>query len=153
MTRHYALGDDKKQEKSPAAKELPRLVAGESERLIDRLGGNLVYGASSLGEFAGMKRADFYTRVYQIVQAIPRGQVATYGQIAWILGKPQCSRRVGQALYHAPHEVNLPCHRVVNSRGRLVPHWAEQKDLLLREEVAFKNNGCVDLKKHLWKIF
>ncbi|NPV91052.1 MAG: hypothetical protein HPY50_09805 [Firmicutes bacterium] len=56
-------------------------------------------------------------------------------------------------LYHAPHDVNLPCHRVVNSRGGLVPHWAEQKGLLLREEVAFKNNGCVYLKKHLWKIF
>jgi methylated-DNA-protein-cysteine methyltransferase-like protein len=114
-------------------------IVGESERLIDRLGEDLVYGTSSLGEFAGMKKVDFYIRVYQIVQAIPRGQVATYGQIAWILGKPQCSRRVGQALYHAPHDVNLPCHRVVNSKGGLVQHWAEQKDLLLREGVAFKN--------------
>ncbi len=100
-----------------------------------------------------MKREEFYTRVYQIVKIIPPGKVATYGQIAWIMGSPRCSRRVGQALYHAPHDATLPCHRVVNSQGRLVPHWVEQKELLAREEASFKNNGCVDLKKHLWQVF
>lgn len=105
-----------------------------------------------MGEIVGMKRADFYTRVYQVVQAIPRGRVATYGLIAGILGSPQCSRRVGQALYHAPYDANLPCHRVINSKGRLVPHGVEQKDLLLQEDIAFKQWLC-GLKKHLWKIF
>jgi methylated-DNA-protein-cysteine methyltransferase-like protein len=100
-----------------------------------------------------MKKQDFYTRVYQIVKEIPRGRVTTYGQIALILGERQCSRRVGQALHHASNDLNLPCHRVVNSKGRLVPHWVEQKQLLLREEVTFRNSDCVDLKKHLWKIF
>ena len=100
-----------------------------------------------------MTRKEFYTRVYQIVKEIPRGKVATYGQIALMLGKPQCSRRVGQALHYAPDQADLPCHRVVNSKGGLVPHWVEQKDLLLKERVTFKNSGCVDLKKHLWPIF
>lgn len=100
-----------------------------------------------------MKREGFFTRVYQIVKEIPRGRVATYGQIALILGKPQCSRRVGQALYYAPDNENLPCHRVVNSKGRLAPHWAEQKDLLLREEIVFKNSDYMDLRKHRWQIF
>lgn len=100
-----------------------------------------------------MKREEFFARVYQIVKAIPPGRVATYGQIALLLGEPQCSRRVGQALYYAPSNVDLPCHRVVNSKGRLVPHWTEQKDLLLKEKVAFKNSDHVDLKKNLWQIF
>ncbi|NPV91035.1 MAG: MGMT family protein [Firmicutes bacterium] len=100
-----------------------------------------------------MKRDEFFARVYQIVKEIPRGRVATYGQIAFILGRPQCSRRVGQAMHYAPDNAGLPCHRVVNSKGRLVPHWAEQKDLLLREGVVFKNSDCVDLKKHRWQIF
>lgn len=100
-----------------------------------------------------MEREDFYSRVYQIVKEIPWGRVSTYGQIALMLGKPRCPRRVGQALHHAPNDLNLPCYRVVNSQGRLVPHWAEQKDLLLREGIAFKSNDCVDLKKYLWQIF
>jgi methylated-DNA-protein-cysteine methyltransferase-like protein len=100
-----------------------------------------------------MKREEFFKRVYQVVKDIPRGRVATYGQIAWMLGEPQCSRRVGQALHYAPDDLNLPCHRMVNCNGRLVPHWAEQKDLLLSEGIAFKSSGCVDLKKHRWQAF
>lgn len=100
-----------------------------------------------------MKREDFYLSVYQIVKEIPLGKVSTYGQIALLLGKPQCSRLVGQALYHAPNSLSLPCHRVVNSQGRLVPDWSEQKTLLLSEGINFKLNNCVDLNKHLWSIF
>ena len=44
-----------------------------------------------------------------------------------------------------------PCHRVVNSAGRLAPAWEEQRHLLWAEGVTFKTNGCVDLKKHQWK--
>ena len=49
-----------------------------------------------------------------------------------------------------PDNVSTPCHRVVNASGRLVPGWEEQKQILLEEGVSFKQNGCVDLKKHLW---
>lgn len=100
-----------------------------------------------------MQTKQFYLRVYQIVQEIPRGRVASYGQIALMLGMPRRSRLVGRALSHAPASLNLPCHRVVNSKGRLVPYWDEQKTLLLQEGVTFKNDVCVDLKKHLWQIF
>lgn len=99
-----------------------------------------------------MKKEEFYTKVYQIVQHIPRGKVSTYGQIALLLGKPQCPRMVGQALHYAPDGEAVPCYRVVNSKGRLVPHWNEQKALLLEEGISFKSNDCVDLKKHLWRL-
>ena len=98
-----------------------------------------------------MKREDFYLKVYEIVKEIPKGSVSTYGQIAFLLDTPQSFRRVGQALSHAPEFLKLPCHRVVNSKGRLVPGWIKQRDMLLKEGITFKDNGCVDLKKCIWK--
>ena len=95
-------------------------------------------------------KADFYTEVYNIVKQIPEGNVVTYGQLAELARRPQCSRMVGQAMFNAPRELNLPCHRVVNSQGRLAPNWTEQRELLEKEGIAFKKNGCVDLKKHIW---
>ena len=98
-----------------------------------------------------MKREDFYLKVYEIVKEIPKGTVATYGQLAFLLGTPQNSRRVGQALSHTPEFLKIPCHRVVNSKGGLVPGWIKQRDILLKEGITFKDNGCVDLKKCIWK--
>ena len=95
-------------------------------------------------------KADFYTEVYNIVKEIPEGNVVTYGQLAKLARRPQCSRMVGQGMFHPPRELNLPCHRVVNSQGRLAPNWTEQRELLEKEGIAFKKNGCVDLKKHIW---
>jgi methylated-DNA--[protein]-cysteine S-methyltransferase len=92
----------------------------------------------------------FCQEVYQVVCEIPLGKVSTYGSIAALLGMPQCSRMVGRALKQVPDNVSTPCHRVVNASGRLVPGWEEQKQILLEEGVSFKQNGCVDLKKHLW---
>lgn len=76
--------------------------------------------------------------------------MVTYGQLAKLARRPQCSRMVGQVMFNAPRELNLPCHRVVNSQGRLAPNWTEQRELLEKEGIAFKKNGCVDLKKHIW---
>ena len=90
--------------------------------------------------------------VYEVVSQIPVGKVSTYGGIALLLGVPQCSRMVGRALKEVPDELSIPCHRVVNTAGRLVPGWVEQKQLLLAEEVSFKANGCVNLKEHLWHV-
>ena len=66
-----------------------------------------------------MDRAQFYKEVYSITKEIPYGNVFTYGKIAQLIGNPQYSRMVGQALSYAPKEEDLPCHRVVNSQGRL----------------------------------
>ena len=94
----------------------------------------------------------FRKEVYEVVSQIPVGKVSTYGGIALLLGVPQCSRMVGRALKEVPDELSIPCHRVVNTAGRLVPGWVEQKQLLLVEEVSFKANGCVNLKEHLWHV-
>lgn len=96
-------------------------------------------------------RDEFYAEVYAIVSEIPQGCVVTYGLIARLMGKPQCSRMVGQAMFHAPSELCIPCHRVVNSQGRLVPQWSNQRALLEKEGVVFKKNACVDLKKCIWE--
>lgn len=68
------------------------------------------------------KMSDAFCReVYGVVRDVPAGKVISYGEIASLLGKPQCSRMVGRALKQVPSELNLPCHRVVNAQGRLAP--------------------------------
>ena len=97
------------------------------------------------------KRQEFYEAVYSVVRDIPRGSVATYGMVAMLIGHPQNSRLVGRVLAEVPPDAALPCHRVVNAQGRLVPGWTAQRRLLEQEGVAFRPNGCVDLKRHLWR--
>ena len=89
-------------------------------------------------------------KILSVVEEIPPGYVATYGQIAALIGRDRNARLVGTVLSRADRYGSYPCHRVVNASGRLVPGWTEQKQLLLEEGISFKQNGCVDLKKHLW---
>jgi len=90
--------------------------------------------------------------VLAIVDEIPAGRVATYGQIARLIGRPKNARLVGKILsqselYGGKH----PCHRVVNAAGRLTPGWEDQAHLLWAEGVDLKVNGCVDLKRYQWE--
>ncbi len=89
--------------------------------------------------------------ILSVVEEIPEGKVATYGQIARLIGRERNSRLIGQVLSRAGRYGNYPCHRVVNHAGRLAPGWAEQAALLLHEGVELKDNGCVDLRKYGWK--
>ncbi|GAA0729589.1 MGMT family protein [Clostridium malenominatum] len=98
---------------------------------------------------------DFFQRVYKIVSQIPEGKVATYGQIALLLGEPRSARIVGWAMKAAPEELKLPCHRVVNKFGEMAPSYVFgsmefQRDVLISEGITFKENLCIDMKKHLW---
>ncbi|NDV56614.1 MGMT family protein [Bacteroides sp. 519] len=93
---------------------------------------------------------EFFNEVYAVVAEIPSGKVISYGEIALLMGKPQYSRMVGRALSNVPSQLTLPCHRVVNSQGRLAPGWPEQKALLTEEGVEFKQNGEVNMKKYRW---
>jgi len=93
---------------------------------------------------------DFLYQIYAIVEEIPYGKVSTYGEIARLSGFDKNSRLVGKALGMAGMYGDYPCHRVVNSSGRLVPGWIEQKELLKNEGITFKKDGNVDLKKHKW---
>ena len=90
--------------------------------------------------------------VLALVDEMPSGRVATYGQIARLIGRPKNARLVGKILsqselYGGKH----PCHRVVNAAGRLTPGWEEQAHLLWAEGVDLKVNGCVDLKRYQWE--
>ena len=91
--------------------------------------------------------------VYELVEAIPAGFVATYGQLAFLLERPRQSRMVGRALSHVPPGLSLPCHRVVNHAGRTAPGWTEQRALLEAEGIPFRRNGCVDLGRCPWNPF
>lgn len=93
-----------------------------------------------------------YDKIYEAVITIPCGQVATYGQIAVIAGNKGYARIVGNALHKNPAPGIIPCHRVVNAKGRLAEHFAfggigEQQKLLEAEGVEV-SDGFVDLEKY-----
>jgi len=102
-----------------------------------------------------------FEKVYKLVAAIPKGKIATYGQIAEIVNSSSLRKRitpriVGFAL-HANRDSKVPCHRVVNKDGRLAPNFAfdgprEQKRRLEAEGVRFEDEMHVDLQDSLWKI-
>lgn len=90
-------------------------------------------------------------RIYEAVKKIPKGRVATYGQVAEMAGDKNMARAVGNALHKNPEPGTIPCHRVVNSKGELAGAFAfggagVQADLLAKEGVAVKE-GKVDLKQ------
>ena len=89
--------------------------------------------------------------VLVLVDEIPAGRVATYGQIARLIGRPKNARLVGKILSQSEHYgAKHPCHRVVNATGRLAPGWEDQRHLLWAEGVDLKANGCVNLKHYQW---
>ena len=89
-------------------------------------------------------------QVLETVSEIPKGKVATYGQIARLIGREKNSRLVGKILSMSSYYGKYPCHRVVNHAGRLVPGWDEQAQLLENEGVVLKDEYHVDLKKYQW---
>lgn len=88
--------------------------------------------------------------VLELVAEIPPGHVASYGQIARLIGRPKNSRLVGKVLKDAQFYGEYPCHRVVNHAGRLVPGWDEQAALLAEEGIELKGDGHVDMKRYQW---
>jgi methylated-DNA-protein-cysteine methyltransferase-like protein len=104
-----------------------------------------------------LKQNEFFAKVYKLVKRIPEGKVMTYGQIAVLMGAPNCARRVGQAMFNTPEYLEIPAHRVVNSKGGLAPPHVfggegVQRGRLEEEGVAFKENGCIDLKKCIYRV-
>lgn len=94
---------------------------------------------------------DFAYAVLSAVTEIPEGKVATYGQIARLIGYPKNARLVARVLSHADYYGDYPCHRVVNAAGRLAPGWAAQATLLKAEGVSLIDATHVSLKLYLWK--
>ena len=102
--------------------------------------------------------AEIYALVWGIAKRIPRGRVATYGQLAALLGMPGRARQIGYALSVTPENMKIPWHRVVNAEGRIslrLKHWETGSDdlqriLLEAEGVTFDDSGRIDLKKFRW---
>jgi O-6-methylguanine DNA methyltransferase len=97
----------------------------------------------------------FKNQVYKIVSQIPKGKVATYGQIAKLAGKSKAARAVGALMRKNPYAPKVPCHRVVGYNGQLVGYSgqggiAKKKHLLISEGVTFKKNR-VSLAQFLWR--
>ncbi|MBI3286937.1 MAG: MGMT family protein [Chloroflexi bacterium] len=99
--------------------------------------------------------ANFFDRVYQVVARIPRGRVASYGQIAEMLGHPRGARTVGWALHELPQGSRVPWHRVINAAGRIsipeVEEAHEQRIRLEQEGVVFDERGYIDMRRYQWR--
>lgn len=100
---------------------------------------------------AGSLTENLIYEILSVVEEIPEGKVASYGQIAKLIGRDKNARLVGKVLSMADYYGEYPCHRVVNQAGRLAPFFREQKELLLMEEVVFKDETHVDMKKCRWE--
>ncbi|HET6349203.1 MAG TPA: MGMT family protein [Candidatus Krumholzibacteria bacterium] len=96
-----------------------------------------------------------YQRIYRIIRRVPRGRVATYGQIAE-LAKASGPRQVGYALHALPEKHNVPWHRIINARGMIslesgIGGGNLQRALLELEKVVFDAKGRVDMKRYQWR--
>lgn len=101
-----------------------------------------------------MQTKSFKEKVYKITKQIPKGKVATYGQIAKLAGKVRAARAVGMCMRTNPNAPLVPCHRVVAANGALTGYSAgdglnTKKKMLLSEGVIFIGHR-VDLTKSLW---
>jgi methylated-DNA-protein-cysteine methyltransferase related protein len=96
-----------------------------------------------------------YARFYAVVRRLPRGRVATYGQVARVAGLGNHARLVGYALASLPAETTIPWHRVINARGavsrRRSGDTVSQRIRLEREGVRFDARGCASLAAHGWR--
>lgn len=101
------------------------------------------------------EKENVFNKIYDVVKEIPKGKVATYGQIASLAGNKRWVRVVGYALHANPEPGIIPCHRVVNRYGEVSRAFAfggenRQIELLESEGVAF-TDGRVDLERYQWR--
>ncbi|NLP47703.1 MAG: MGMT family protein [Clostridiales bacterium] len=103
-----------------------------------------------------MGQNNTFEKIYDVVRKIPKGKVATYGQVALYAGNPRWSRVVGYALHVNPYPGKLPCHRVVNRFGEVSSAFAfggenMQIKLLEEEGISFRLDKTLDLKLYRWE--
>ena len=98
---------------------------------------------------------DFTSEVIRLIKAIPRGKVATYGQIAYLAGLDSSVRRVVWILHSCSEKEGLPWHRVVNRKGEISlkpgAGYEKQKALLEKEGIVFDEKDRIDLDRFLWE--
>ena len=96
-----------------------------------------------------------HKKIYEIVSRIPEGRVATYGQIAKLVGYPHHARQVGYALAALENTSDVPWHRVINAKGKISPRGLDgyddyQRILLENENITFNEKDCISLKRFQW---
>ena len=102
------------------------------------------------------KSSGTFRKIHIIVKNIPSGKVATYGQIAALVGPGMPARIVGYALHGLPENNDIPWHRVINSKGKISysssrnEHDSLQRRLLEKEGVQSGSEGRIDLERFLW---
>jgi methylated-DNA-protein-cysteine methyltransferase-like protein len=98
--------------------------------------------------------SSFHQQIVAAIKKIPRGKVATYGQVAAMAGNPRAARQVVRALHSSTRKENLPWHRVINARGRVSLRPGEgyelQKAMLEDEGIVFSADDTIDLKRFGW---
>lgn len=96
----------------------------------------------------------FTQRVKNVIRKVPRGKVATYGQIASYAGNPRGARQVVRILHTSSGKERLPWHRIVNRQGRIAlkPGYGYeiQRELLRKEGIRFDENDAIDFDRYLW---
>lgn len=101
-----------------------------------------------------MKRRSTYETIYQVIRKIPRGRVATYGQVPKLTGMAGHARQVGYALHVLPAKSNVPWYRVINAKGQIslrsTGESIEQRALLEKEGIVFDSDNRVSLKRYGW---
>jgi methylated-DNA-protein-cysteine methyltransferase-like protein len=99
-------------------------------------------------------RFSFSQRVKDVIKKVPKGKVATYGQIAALAGNPRAARQVVRILHSSSEKDKLPWHRIVNRQGRIAlkPGYGYeiQRELLRQEGVRFGKNDTIDFDRYLW---
>ena len=103
---------------------------------------------------AGKAPSATYQSIWAAVRRIPKGRVASYGQVAAIAGLTNAARQVGYALHALPAGSSVPWHRVLNAQGVISlrdHHALTQRMLLMREGVAFDARARVDLSRFGWR--
>jgi methylated-DNA-protein-cysteine methyltransferase related protein len=104
-----------------------------------------------------MAKSTLYADIFDAVRAVPRGRVATYGQVALMAGIPGHARLVGYALHTLEEGTDVPWHRVINARGSISLHaqfgGLLQREFLEAEGVVFGPDDKVSLRDYRWEGF
>ncbi|MFQ5798577.1 MAG: MGMT family protein [Bacteroidota bacterium] len=111
--------------------------------------------STTLGPTKRSSSASFFRRVATVVKNIPRGKVATYGQVAALAGNPRAARQVAWVLNTVSLKQKLPWYRVINHRGKisLSEHngYHLQRALLIHEGITFDSADRIDLARYQWQ--
>lgn len=96
----------------------------------------------------------FTNRIKEVIRRIPKGKVATYGQVASIAGNYRAARQTAWVLHVSSEKDNLPWHRVINSQGKISlkpgDGYETQKQLLMSEGIIFDQRDRIPLERFLW---